>query len=139
MTEIIVAILGGSALSALITQIGSYIAERRRRKDSKEDTEDTKDAALKQGMKLLLADKIQYLGLKYIEEGEITFSNRKILNEMHSVYHNGLDGNGNFDELMKEWNELPIKGRWSDYLRADNTVRPLSGATDIYVDTTHII
>lgn len=109
MTEIIVAILGGSALSALITQIGSYIAERRRRKDSKEDTEDTKDAALKQGMKLLLADKIQYLGLKYIEEGEITFSNRKILNEMHSVYHNGLDGNGDFDELMKEWNELPIK------------------------------
>lgn len=109
MTEIIIAVLGGSALSALITQVGNYISERRKRKDSKEDTEDAKDAALRQGMKLLLADKIQYLGLKYIEEGEITFSNRKILNEMHSVYHNGLDGNGDFDELMKEWNELPLK------------------------------
>ena len=110
MTEIIIAVLGGSALSALITQIGSYIAERRRRKDSKEDSEDVKDAALRQGMKLLLADKIQYLGLKYIEEGEITFSNRKILNEMHSTYHNGLGGNGDFDGLMKEVNDLPLKG-----------------------------
>lgn len=110
MTEIIIAVLGGSALSALITQIGSYIAERRRRKDSKEDSEDVKDAALRQGMKLLLADKIQYLGLKYIEEGEITFSNRKMLNEMHSTYHNGLGGNGDFDGLMKEVNDLPLKG-----------------------------
>ena len=110
MTEIIIAVLGGSALSALITQIGNYISERRKRKDSKEDTEDAKDAALRQGMKLLLADKIQYLGLKYIEEGEITFSNRKMLNDMHSTYHNGLDGNGDFDGLMKEVNELPLKG-----------------------------
>lgn len=109
MAEIIIAVLGGSALSALITQIGSYVSDRRKRKDAVEDKADDRDAALKQGMKLLLADKIQYLGLKYIEEGEITFSNRKMLNEMHSVYHNGLDGNGDFDELMKEWNELPIK------------------------------
>ena len=110
MTEIIIAVLGGSALSALITQIGNYISERRKRKDSKEDTEDTKDAAVRQGMKLLLADKLQYLGLKYIEEGEITFSSRKMLNEMHSTYHNGLDGNGDFDGLMKEVNDLPLKG-----------------------------
>ena len=110
MTEIIIAVLGGSALSALITQVGNYISERRKRKDSKEDTEDAKDAALRQGIKLLLADKIQYLGLKYIEEGEITFSNRKMLNEMHSTYHNGLGGNGDFDGLMKEVNDLPLKG-----------------------------
>lgn len=110
MIEIIIAVLGGSALSALITQIGNYISERRKHKDSKEDTEDAKDAAVRQGIKLLLADKLQYLGLKYIEEGEITFSNRKMLNEMHSTYHNGLDGNGDFDGLMKEVNDLPLKG-----------------------------
>lgn len=110
MIKIVIAILSGSALSALITQIGSYLSDRRKRKDSKEDSEDAKGAALRQGMKLLLADKLQYLGLKYIEEGEITFSNRKMLNEMHSTYHNGLDGNGDFDGLMKEVNELPLKG-----------------------------
>lgn len=109
MIEIIVAVLGGSALSALITQVGNYISDRRKRKDTVEDKIEDKDAALKQGMKLLLADKIQYLGLKYIEEGEITFSNRKMLNDMHSTYHNGLGGNGDFDGLMKEVNELPIK------------------------------
>ena len=103
MIEIVIAILSGSALSALITQIGSYLSDRRKRKDSKEDSEDAKDAALRQGMKLLLADKLQYLGLKYIEEGEM-------LNEMHSTYHNGLGGNGDFDGLMKEVNDLPLKG-----------------------------
>lgn len=110
MSEIIIAVLSGSALSALITQTGNYIAERRRRKDSKEDTEDARDAAVRQGMKLLLADKLQYLGLKFIDEGEITFTNRKMLNEMHSAYHNGLGGNGDFDGLMKEVNDLPLKG-----------------------------
>lgn len=109
MIEIIIAVLGGSALSALITQVGNYISDRRKRKDAVEDKTEDKDAALKQGMKLLLADKLQYLGLKYIEEGEITFSNRKMLNDMHSTYHNGLGGNGDFDGLMKEVNELPIK------------------------------
>lgn len=110
MTEIIIAVLGGSALSALITQVGNYISDRRKRKDAVEDKAEDKDAALKQGIKLLLADKIQYLGLRYIEEGEVTFSNKKMLNEMHSVYHSGLGGNGDYDDLMEEFNELPIKG-----------------------------
>lgn len=109
MIEIIIAVLGGSALSALITQVGNYISDRRKRKDVVEDKAEDKDAALKQGIKLLLADKIQYLGLRYIEEGEVTFSNKKMLNEMHSVYHNGLGGNGDYDDLMEEFNELPLK------------------------------
>ena len=110
MTEIIIAVLGGSALSALINQVGNYISERRKRKDVAEDKAEDKDAAVRQGMKLLLADKLQYLGLKFIDEGEITFTNRKMLNEMHSAYHNGLGGNGDFDGLMKEVNDLPLKG-----------------------------
>lgn len=109
MIEIIIAVLGGSALSALITQVGNYISDRRKRKDTVEDKAEDKDAALKQGIKLLLADKIQYLGLRYIEEGEVTFSNKKMLNEMHSVYHKGLGGNGDYDDLMEEFNELPLK------------------------------
>ena len=109
MIEIIIAVLGGSALSALINQVGNYISDRRKRKDAVEDRTEDKDAALKQGIKLLLADKIQYLGLRYIEEGEVTFSNKKMLNEMHSVFHNGLGGNGDYDDLMEEFNELPLK------------------------------
>jgi len=109
VAEIIIAVLGGSALSALINQVGSYISDRRKRKDTVEDRTEDKDTALRQGVKLLLADKLQYLGLKYIEDGEVTFTNKKILNEMHSVYHNGLGGNGDFDDLMEDFNELPIK------------------------------
>lgn len=109
MIQIIIAVLGGSALSALINQIGNWLSDRRKRKYAVQDKAEDKDAALRQGMKLLLADKLQYLGLRYIEEGEITFSNKKILNEMHKVYHSGLGGNGDFDDLMEDLNELPIK------------------------------
>lgn len=108
--DIIVAILGGSALSALITQIGSAIRQRRKRKYDKEDKKDDDSAAIKQGLKLLVADKLQYLGTKHIEKGYISFSDRKLLHEMHSVYHNGLGGNGDFDVLMEQLDELPLKG-----------------------------
>lgn len=110
MTEIIIAVLGGSALSAVINQIGNYLSDRRKRKDTLEDRTEDKDAAIKQGMKLLLADKLQFLGLKFISEGEITFSNRKMLHEMHNCYHSGLGGNGDYDNLIEEIDELPLRG-----------------------------
>lgn len=108
--DIIIAVLGGSALSALITQIGSAVQQRRKRKYDKEDKKDDDSTVIKQGLKLLIADKLQYLGTKHIEKGYISFSDRKMLHEMHSVYHNGLGGNGDFDVLMDEINELPLKG-----------------------------
>lgn len=112
MTTIIVAIigglLGGSAVAALINQIFETVRERRRRKEKLEDTESEDIRIIKAGLKSLMLDRIRYVGQQYIKIGAIDFDDRKILNDMHTSYHN-LGGNGDLDLLMQEVNALPLK------------------------------
>ncbi len=106
---IIGGLLGGSAVAALINQIGEGIRQKRKRKYEKDDGESDDLAALKSGLKWVLYDRIRYLGQAYIAAKKIDFDDRRILNEMHKSYHNGLGGNGDLDNLMKEVNSLPLK------------------------------
>ena len=46
--------------------------------------------------------------LQYIEAGEVDFDQRRILREMHTVYHFGLQGNGDLDQLMEAVAKLPL-------------------------------
>lgn len=64
--------------------------------------------ALKDGMKYVLLDRILYLGHSYIEDGQVSFDNRKRLGDMHTVYHNGLGGNGDADAVVHDVYELPL-------------------------------
>jgi len=101
--------LGGSALAALINQIGESIRQKRKRENDKTDTKDKDIEALKTGLKWVIYDRIRYLGQTYISAEKIDFDDRRILNEMHKCYHNGLGGNGDLDNLMNEVNTLPLK------------------------------
>jgi len=67
--------------------------------------------ALKFGLKAILHDRIKYLAEKYIENNEVSFSDRQDLLDMHKVYHDPdvLDGNGNLDDYMKQVRKLPPK------------------------------
>ena len=62
-----------------------------------------------QRIKFILYDRIKYLAQTYIAAGEVDFDDRRILNAMHKVYHGGLDGNGDLDDLMNAVGELPLK------------------------------
>lgn len=129
--EIFFAILSGGVMVAIIEGIREYLAWRRNRKAVKEDrmeekaeaeemqnaletdsrlkaVEDKIDALVK-SQKFIMYDRIRYLGQAYINEKEIDFDDRRILNDMHSSYHNGLGGNGDLDILMEEVNHLPLK------------------------------
>jgi len=107
--EIVLAILGGTAVAALINQIGESIRQRRKRKYDKSDEKDKDMEAVKIGLKWVIYDRIRYLGQTYINQKKIDFDDRRILNEMHKCYHNGLGGNGDLDNLMSEVNALPLK------------------------------
>lgn len=111
-TTVIVAIigglLGGSAVAALINQIGESARQKRNRQAKVEDIENKDIAALKTALKWVMYDRIRYLGQAYIGQKSIDFDDRRILNEMHYCYHNGLGGNGDLDTLMKEVNSLPL-------------------------------
>lgn len=120
MTEIIFALIGGGAAVSVIEGVREWLRFRRERKAKKEDSEninfkerlkkvESAVGALIDGQKYMLYDRIRYLGNAYISDGEIDFDDRRILNDMHSVYHNKLGGNGDLDILMRDVNRLPLK------------------------------
>jgi hypothetical protein len=107
--EILLAVLGGSALTAIINQIGTYIQARKNYSESHEDKENNDMAIIKKALRYILLDRIRYVGQHYIRQKEIDFDDRRILNDMHDIYHNGLGGNGDLTQLMNEVNKLPLK------------------------------
>lgn len=119
-TLILVAVLSGGIGAGVLKLIGDRLAWKRERTAKKEDKADNrtqerlkaieeKTDAQSEALKYILYDRIRYLALSYISEGEIDFDDRRILNDMHKSYHYGLDGNGDLDGLMSQVNALPLK------------------------------
>jgi len=118
-------ILGSSALTVLLNNLHDRWKIKQERKNSKEDKQEAKEdivddlqvatdsqekkiealeilsSNMAEALKYLLLDKILFLGSKYIRRNTITLEERKILKAMYNVYHNGLDGNGDADFIMK--------------------------------------
>lgn len=106
--EILLAILGGSALAALVNQVGNAVQWNRQRKASLDDQGKTRLDKLEAGMMAMMLDRIQFLCKSYIEDQTIDVDDRRRLHIMHECYH-GLGGNGDLDTLMEAVNQLPIK------------------------------
>ena len=118
-------ILGSSALTVLLNNLHDRWKLKQERKNNKEDKEEEKENKvndlqsatdiqeerlvsledqvkyISEGIKYLLLDKILFLGSKYIRRNSISMEEKKILREMHKVYHNGLNGNGDADFIMR--------------------------------------
>ena len=73
----------------------------------KNDKEDERMVALTEAQKLLMQDKVRYLGSKFIEEKKISLENKEMLQAMHKAYQ-ALGGNGHLDTVMDEVDRLPI-------------------------------
>ena len=93
---LIAAILGSGALSAAISGIFTIITNRSKKKDG-----------IRDGLKCLMYDRVNFLGNKHIENGFISEEDRHILIDMWKVYHDGLGGNGYLDDLMNRVKALP--------------------------------
>ena len=122
MNDVLIAIISGGAVVAVIEGVREYLSWRRNRKADLEDRQDQQiekrleqiemeSAAQSEALKFILYDRIRYLGQAYIAEGKIDFDDRRVLNDMHRSYHEGLHGNGDLDTLMSEVNRLPLKKR----------------------------
>ena len=90
---ILLAVLGSSGLSAIIVAVLQHHWN--------------KDSAVTTALKVLLIDRVRYLGRCYIEDGEIHLDDKETLTEMHKAYE-GLGGNGDLDILMNEVSKLKI-------------------------------
>lgn len=124
LKTILIALLSGGVCATLLKLIGDNISWNRKRKvlkkekatsdAEKEESEWRRDMERKndiqsEALKFILYDRIRYLAFAYIKDNEIKFDDRRILNEMHRVYHEGLGGNGDLDALMNSVKKLPLK------------------------------
>lgn len=94
--EVLLAVIGSSAMASIISGIFSLIKDRK-----------SKDDGLEAGVRILLYDRIKHLCLKYCEVGHISSDDYEDLVKMHQVYHNNLHGNGFLDSEMSSVGKLP--------------------------------
>lgn len=97
MTNIIIAIIGSGALTAVITNLFNIYRDRK-----------SHDNSIAQGVQLLLYDRIKYLCKSYIREGTIAAEDLEDLSRMWACYHDALNGNGYLDSLMAAVKRLPL-------------------------------
>lgn len=95
-------VFGGSGLSAIIVAILNH------RWATKKGTS-TKLDALLEAQKVLMIDRVRYLGECYIIRGHITLDEKENLVEMYQAYKN-LGGNGHLKTVMEEIDRLPMHG-----------------------------
>ena len=96
-TQIIIAILGSSALSALITNIFQTIRERNRKQSGEQ-----------KAIRILLSNDIRRTAEGYIAKGEISTDDLHDIIRSWECYHNDLQGNGYLDGLMNAVKRLPL-------------------------------
>ena len=107
--ELVAVILGGGVTAAAVSGVVQILLWRMNRKASKEDTTDKTDKHVKTALKLLMHDRIKYLGKCYISEKSIDSEDLRDLMEMHRCYHDDLNGNGFLDNVMVQVKALPIR------------------------------
>ena len=95
-------VFGSSGLSAIIVAILNH------RWAAKKGTS-TKLDALLEAQKVLMIDRVRYLGECYIIRGHITLDEKENLVEMYQAYKN-LGGNGHLKTVMEEIDRLPMHG-----------------------------
>lgn len=126
MSEILLAILGGSAGAAFIAGAFAIVQWMLSRKAQKEDREAERQAAncvvrgqeisevqkkvdaLFIANRILLYDRIKHLAKTHIARQSISSEELEDLINMHECYHTTLSGNGFLDDLMSQVRHLPI-------------------------------
>jgi len=97
----IAALVAGLA-AAVVSSITTLITRYLDRKSKKEDSTTA-------GLRILLYDRIKYLGRCYITAESIDGEDLEDIIEMHKIYHDDLKGNGYLDKVMDQVKALPIK------------------------------
>lgn len=102
--KLIIELLGGAAGAALVAGIFSAIQARKARKERQDDKRDAQSKALRYLMLYIIQERAK----SHIKDGCITLEERRALHHWHSLYHDGLGGNGDADALMAQVDKLPL-------------------------------
>jgi hypothetical protein len=108
-THILTLILGGVFSGAFLSSLMQLIIWKWNRKAAKDDRAGDSDKQIKNALRILMYDRIKYLGRRYMEQGFVTTDDLEDIVAMHKCYHDDLGGNGFLDTLMSQVKALPIR------------------------------
>ena len=97
------------AVKESIEEFKKQEGERNSEIERKIEELNAKNLVVVEALRVILLDRIRYLGQSYIAKGEISFDDRRIFHMMHDAYHDGLGGNGDADLVVEAVDELPLK------------------------------
>ena len=95
--------LGSSGLSAIVVAILNHHWAKKKNSSGKLD-------ALVEAQKVLMIDRVRYLGSSYIHDGEIALEDKENLAEMYQSIQKDWTGgkNGHLSTVMAEVERLPV-------------------------------
>ena len=96
--------LTGAAGAAICSGIFSVVQMLLRRCWEKSD----KWSAQTKALRYLMLYIMMQTAKGHIRDGEISMDDRRQLHKWHTLYHDGLGGNGDMDNLMAEVDSLPL-------------------------------
>ena len=98
--------LSGSVGAGLMAIVMAALQRHWKKKDDR----DGSIRALVNAQKVIMIDRVRYLGGKYLERGEILLEEKETLHEMYDAYKE-LGGNGHLETAMHEVDRLPVAGK----------------------------
>lgn len=101
--DVILAIVGGGCGAAIVTGTVTLIQFLINRKDKRSGKADANNKALRYLMLYIIQERAK----QHIKDGRISMEERRSLHHWHDLYHNGLGGNGDADDLMEQVDNLP--------------------------------
>ncbi len=105
MVEIAATALSGSIGAGLMAILLAALQRHWKKKDDK----DGSIKALVNAQKVLMIDRVRYLGGRYVQDGEISLENKENLHDMYASYK-ALGGNGHLETVMQEVDKLKVTG-----------------------------
>lgn len=99
ITAAITSLVSGLVGAVVATLIGMAKDKRR--------TDNASDQAMREGMKLLLVDKVTYLTQAAVDDGQITLQQRSFIHELARSAR-ALGANGETEECDKAVDALPL-------------------------------
>lgn len=98
------AVVGGSCGAAIVAGVVSLVQFFVNRRDKRKG----KDGVSNKALRYLMLYIIQERAKQHIKDECISLEDRRSLHHWHDLYHNGLGGNGDADDLMDRVDNLPL-------------------------------
>ncbi len=105
--QLLISAVTGSGVTAIILALLQRHWAKQDRENSRDDAMQGRLDAIVDALKVLMIDRVRWLGARYIADKQISLVNKENLKDMHKAYK-ALGGNGHLDTVMKEIDELPI-------------------------------